>query len=212
MDFHDFDRPDPSLIEGAKAFGTATLHEAAGQIGPLPSAIKPVAESFRLCGPAFTVLVPPRDNLWIHRALYAAQPGDVLVVDTGGVVEAGYFGAIMAHAAIEQQLGGLVVDGCVRDAAELKQLGFPVFCRGLCIRGTNKDKHGRGALGTPIRIGVIVIEPGDLIVGDLDGVVAIPHANVAEVVNAAKAREEKEAAAVEQIRAGARTLDLFGLD
>ena len=122
----------------ASRLGAATLHEAAGRIGALPSAIKPVAPDMRVAGPAFTVHIPAGDNLWIHRALYEAAPGDVLVVSTSGGIEWGYWGDILNTAAIAQGLGGLVIDGGVRDVAGLSTMSLPVFSNGICLRGTIK--------------------------------------------------------------------------
>lgn len=206
----DFERVAPELVAKAAKFGTATLHEAAGKIGALPSAIKPMGAGFRLCGPAFTVHGPGTDNLWLHRAIAAAKPGDVLVAYVSGVYEAGYWGEIMSTGALSAKLGGLVIDGCVRDGDLLPGLGFPVFARGLCIRGTGKDFGATGWLNAPVMMGDIVVKPGDLVAGDIDGVVAIPRAQVAQVIDASRAREEKEADIMKQLRHGANTLDLYG--
>jgi len=202
---------DAGLLDLAHRLGTATLHEAAGRIGALPSAIKPVAPGMRLAGPAFTVHVPAIDNLWIHRALYDAAVGDILVVSTSGGIEAGYWGDILNEAAMAQKLGGLVIDGGVRDSAGLAEQAFPIFSNGICIRGTIKDFEATAWLRHPIRIGEVVIRQGDLIVGDRDGVVALPAARVAEAIDAGVRREADEAEKIVRIRAGARTLDLYGL-
>jgi 4-hydroxy-4-methyl-2-oxoglutarate aldolase len=208
----DMERPAAVLVERASKFGTATLHEAAGKIGALPSAIKPAVASFTLAGPALTVHSPPGDNLWLHRALVVAQPGDVLVVFTEGGYEFGYWGEVMSTAARAGKLGGLVVDGCVRDGAILADVGFPVFARGLCIRGTGKDFSARGWINHPLRIGDVTIEPGDLIVGDTDGVVAIPRAQIETVVEKSREREAKEAETMRRLSAGEKSLDLYGWD
>ena len=208
----DFVRPEPALVKRAAAFGTATLHEAAGKIGALTSAIKPMDPSFTIAGPAFTVHSPPGDNLWLHRALAIAKPGDVLVVFTENVYEHGYWGEIMSTAGNAAKLGGLVIDACVRDGALLGKVGFPVFARGLCIRGTGKDFAARGWLNHPLLLGDITVEPGDLIVGDTDGVVAIPRGRVEEVVQKSREREDKEAETMRQLTAGAKSIDLYGWD
>jgi 4-hydroxy-4-methyl-2-oxoglutarate aldolase len=208
----DFERPDAELVRRGGAFGTATLHEAAGKIGALPSAIKPVVPSFSLAGPAVTVHSPPGDNLWLHRALVVAQPGDVLVVFTEGAYEHGYWGEVMSTAARAGKLAGLVIDACVRDGAILESVGFPVFARGLCIRGTGKDFGARGWINHPLQIGDVTIEPGDLIVGDTDGVVAIPRARIAEVADKSRDRENKEAETMRRLSAGERSIDLYGWD
>ncbi len=194
----------------AGRLGAATLHEAAGRIGALPSAIKPVAPAMRVVGPAFTVHIPQGDNLWIHRALYQAAPGDVLVVSTSGGLEWGYWGDILNTAAIAQGLGGLVIDGGVRDVAGLSAMPFPVFSNGICLRGTIKGFAATAWTRQPIRIGEVVVQQGDLIVGDRDGVVALPPACVAEALAAGARREQDEAGKIARIRAGERTLDLYG--
>lgn len=203
---------DAHQLDLARRLGAATLHEAAGRIGALPSTIKPVASPMRLAGPAFTVHVPAIDNLWIHRALYEASPGDIVVVSTSGGIEAGYWGDILNEAAMAQKLGGLVIDGGVRDSAGLAEQPFPIFSNGICIRGTIKGFEATAWLRQPIRIGEVVVRQGDLIVGDRDGVVAILAATVADTLDAGVRREADEAEKIAQIRAGARTLDLYGFD
>jgi 4-hydroxy-4-methyl-2-oxoglutarate aldolase len=204
------ERVDLALLKAAAALPSATLHEAAGKIGALPSAIKPVTRNFKICGPAVTVHAPGGDNLWLHRAIYAAQPGDVLVVYVNEHYEHGYWGEIMSTAAQVQQLGGLVIDGCVRDGVLLEEIGFPVFSRGLCIRGTGKDFDARGWINAPTRFGDVVVNPGDLIVGDSDGVVCVPRQRAGEVIEASTAREAAELSQLSRIRTGESTLDIFG--
>lgn len=205
----DIDRVRAETVSVARALPAATLHEAGGRIGVMPSAIKPVAPSFRVCGPAVTVNSPGGDNLWLHRAIYVAQPGDVLVVHVSGAHDFGYWGEIMSSAARARHLGGLVIDGCVRDGAVLADFGFPVFARGLCIRGTGKDFGARGWINHPTLFGDLTVHAGDLIVGDTDGVVAVPRGRADDVVAAAVAREAKEAAIVQRIDAGERTLEVY---
>jgi 4-hydroxy-4-methyl-2-oxoglutarate aldolase len=204
------ERPPAALIADASTLPTATLHEAGGRIGALPGAIKPVATGMALCGPAVTVHSPAGDNLWIHRALYVAGPGDILVVFASQGYDWGYWGEILSTAALARNLGGLVIDACVRDAVLLAEMGFPVFARGLNIRGTGKDLGARGWINAPITIGDTVIEAGDLIVGDSDGVVSIPRAQAADVVAASHAREAKEALIMERLRAGETSLSIYG--
>ena len=205
----DIDRVDAATVAAARTMPTATLHEAGGRIGVMPSAIKPVAPTMRICGTAVTVHGPAGDNLWLHRAIYVAQPGDVLVVHVSGGHDWGYWGEIMSAAAHARGLAGLVIDGCVRDGAVLADFGLPVFARGLCIRGTGKDFGARGFINFPTLFDDLVVQPGDLVVGDTDGVVVVPRARAAEVVAAAQAREVKEAAVIARIRSGERTLDIY---
>jgi len=165
----------------------------------------------RLSGPAFTVQSPPANNLWLHRAIAEAREGDILVVHVSDHYEAGYWGEVMTVAAMSRGLGGLVIDGGVRDHDQLEELGFPVFSRGLCIRGTGKDPKPPGSLGEPIRIGDVSVCRGDLVVGDADGVVVIPAASADDVLEAAKQRVENESAILERLRNGETTLDIYGL-
>lgn len=205
----DIARVAPGVVAKARRLPAATLHEAARRIGVMPSAIKPVAASFRVCGPAVTVDSPGGDNLWLHRAIYVAQPGDILVVRVGDAHEWGYWGEIMSVAAQTRGLGGLVIDGCVRDGAVLEQVGFPVFARGLCIRGTGKDFGARGWINHPALFGNLAVSPGDLVVGDTDGVVVLPRERAAELVQAGEQREDKEAGIMQRLRAGERTLEVY---
>jgi 4-hydroxy-4-methyl-2-oxoglutarate aldolase len=202
---------DEKLRQTASRLGTATLHEAAGQIGALPSAIRCLTTGLGLAGPAVTVNSPPGDNLWIHRAIYSCCPGDVLVVTVGGVYEAGYWGELMSHAARARGLAGVVLDGCARDGSRLKEISVPVFGRGLCIRGTTKRVDGFGTIGSPVSLGSVVVRSGDFIVGDDDGVVALPSEGLGRIVARGEEREVQEADVVRALRDGARTLDLFGL-
>jgi 4-hydroxy-4-methyl-2-oxoglutarate aldolase len=206
----DIERVDESVSGAAAGLSSATLHEAAGKIGALPSAIKPVCEGFRICGPAVTVDSPPGDNLWIHRALYVAKPGDVLVISVADAFEHGYWGEVMSTAAKAVGLGGLIINGCVRDGALLADIGFPVFARGLCIRGTGKDFSARGSINAPLQIGDVTVMPGDLILGDSDGVVAIPRAKAPDAVSKSRERDRWEAEICGRLVAGEKTLDLFG--
>jgi len=190
---------------------SATVHEAAGRVGALPSAIKPLDPDMRLCAPAFPVLMPPGDNLWVHRAVYAAAPGEVLVVNVQDGFEHGYWGEILTVAAMARGLAGLVISGGVRDSQQLIGLGWPVFSERVCITGTVKDPQGLGSLGEPITIGGIAIARGDLVVGDADGVVVIPASRIDEVVEASQKREDAEAAYMDRLRAGETTLSIYHL-
>lgn len=206
----DIERVDASVVERARKLPTATLHEAGGKIGALPSAIKAVAPGVRICGTAFTVHSPGGDNLWLHRALVLAQPGDVLVVYANGAYEHGYWGEVMTTQAKARGLNGLVIDGGVRDADLLEEIGVPVFARGLSIRGTGKDYGAIGWLNAPVRIGNVTVQSGDLIVGDRDGVVAIPRKCAADVVEKAVQREAEELAICRRLEAGETTMQVYG--
>ena len=199
---------DPLIAEFLKQT-SATVHEAMGRRGALPGAIKPVSPAMRMCGPAFTVDSPPMDNLLLHQAIYAASPGDVLVVRVGDYYEAGYWGEIMGVAAQARGLAGLVIDGGVRDSLELTAMGFPTFSRGLCIKGTLK--YGGGALNKPLAIGSIVVQPGDIVIGDADGVVVVPRAEGPAILEKSVQRVDRENVIMQQLRDGKSTLEIYGL-
>src|SRR3982751_3299693 len=189
--------------------GAATVYEAQGALGALDSGMKPLDPALRMAGPAFTVDVRPADNLMLHYALLKAAPADVLVVDAKGFLEAGPWGDVLTAQALKLGLAGLVIHGAVRDGNTLVELGFPVFCRGLSIKGTGKHQPGR--VSVPVCIGDVVINPGDFVVGDRDGVVIVGKDHVDEVIASAIAREAKEAAMRESIEHGATTAALLGL-
>ena len=199
------------LLELASRLSSATLHEASGRAGALPHVIKPIDSGMRLCGPALPVRCPPGDNLWIHRALAMAAPHEVLVVSVGAGIAFGYWGEIMATAAMARGLAGLVTTGGVRDVLALKKLGLPTFAASICIRGTGKDPAGDGAIGEPISIGEITVSRGDLVFGDADGVVVLSPEQARAAVPASIEREAKEATILERVRAGALTLDVYNL-
>ena len=166
-------------------FGAALLCDAAGKAGALPSRIQPMYGG-HASGPAFTVVCPPGDNLPLHRAVDEASPGDVLVVSTGGAPDFGYWGDLLNQAARQRALGGLVLDGCVRDGNELEKQCFPIFAVGRCIVGTSKDPALDGRVGRPIRCGGSTVRAGDLVVADADGVVVVPAEQADAVLAAAR--------------------------
>jgi 4-hydroxy-4-methyl-2-oxoglutarate aldolase len=190
-------------------FGTATIHEAQGQRGAIDPRVAALDPRRRLIGPALPVDMRPSDNLMIHYALTKARRGDVLVVDVKGFVDAGPWGDILTLAAQEIGIAGLVINGAVRDADSIIELGFPVFCRGLCIKGTNKNQPGR--VNLPVMIGGVDIHPGDIVVGDRDGLVVVARNEVAEVIRASEERERKEATMRERLKQGATMVELLGL-
>ncbi|MEZ2389104.1 4-carboxy-4-hydroxy-2-oxoadipate aldolase/oxaloacetate decarboxylase [bacterium RCC_150] len=190
---------------------SATLHEAAGRTGALPSRIRPAYPGAKLAGPAYPVICASGDNLWLHRAVYQASPGDVLVVAPTDDVDYGYWGEILSEAAIARGLGGLVIDGGVRDTGLLAAAGFPVFSSSICIRGTVKNPAAPGGTPSAVTLGEVRVSRGDLIVGDADGVVCVDREDIDSVMTAAVEREAKEEHIIQAIRAGQSTLDLFGL-
>lgn len=209
MNAHSRRQPSEAQIEALKRLGTATVHEAQGQMGALWPAIKPIDPARRLAGPAFTIDAPPGDNLIIHFALTQARPGDVLVVNAQGYVARGVWGDILTLAAQHIGVQGLVIDGAVRDTEAIIASGFPTFVRGVSIKGPQKNQSGR--INVPIFCGGMAVNPGDIVVGDRDGVVVVPRSNLDEVITAALRREEAEVALRQGIRAGQSTVDLLHL-
>lgn len=198
-----------SMYETLRALGAATVYEAQGAKGALDSGLKPIDPSSRLVGPALTVDTRPADNLMLHYALLKARPGDVLVVDAKGFLEAGPWGDVLTAAAMRAGVAGLVINGAVRDASAITEMGFPVFCRGLSIKGTGKVHAGQ--LNVPVCIGDVMIHPGDIIVGDRDGLVVVPPEKVEGVLESAQTREAKETEFRAAIERGACTAELLGL-
>jgi 4-hydroxy-4-methyl-2-oxoglutarate aldolase len=199
------------LVAIGRTLSTASLHEACGRRGALPSAIKPVARSMRLCGRALPVNCPPGDNLWLHHAIYEARRGDILVADTGEASEFGYWGEVMTVAAIERGIGGLVISGGIRDADRLASLGFPVFSGAICIRGTAKDPASPGSIGAAVRLSDVTVHAGDLVLGDADGVLVVAAEDAAEALHEAARRDEAELRIFERLRAGETTLRVYQL-
>jgi 4-hydroxy-4-methyl-2-oxoglutarate aldolase len=191
------------------AFDPATVHEAAGKVGMVDPAIRPAWMGAKVVGAALTVECPPGDNLMLHAAVTQARPGDVLVATTGNHVAAGAWGEVLTVAAQEFAIAGLVIDGAVRDVSAIRQLGFPIFSRGFAIGSCTKARVG--AIGRPVNFGGVRVHPGDLVLGDDDGLVIIAASRLDEVYRLAKQRQENEQQILGQLREGRTTLELFGL-
>jgi len=206
----NFPRPEKELVEALGKVQSATLHEAMSKRGALPHTIKPIWPGMKLCGTALTVKSRPGDNLMLHKAVSLAQPGDVLVVDNDGFLEAGLWGEIITVAAMERGIVGLVTNGACRDSLPIQELGFPVFCAGVSIKGTTKAVPGK--INHPLYFEGVVVNPGDVVVADQDGVVVVPCGEAAQVLQAAYAKEKFEAEVIRKIRAGESTMDLLGFN
>jgi 4-hydroxy-4-methyl-2-oxoglutarate aldolase len=200
-------------LPGLDCLSSATLHEAAGRIGALPGAIKPIRPGMRVVGPAYPISGVVGDNLWLHRAIAEARPGDVLVAAVAGddAPDYGYWGEVLAVAAQARGIAGLVIDGGVRDVVQLEERGFPVFARGLCIRGTEKDPAAPSTHGSPVRFGGVTVRAGDLVLGDDDGVVVIPQDRAGAAVEAGVRRDADENDIFARLLAGETTLAIYGL-
>lgn len=191
------------------AFSIGALCNASPTVRPLSAAIKPLEREHRVAGRARTARTPPGQNAAIHRAVHLAQPGEILVVEAGGASRFGPFGDILAACCQQRGMAGAVLDGSVRDAADLRALGFPVFCRGLHPEPTAKTEPG--AVDVEINCGGARVRPGDYIVGDEDGVVVIPFEE-ADAVRAQAAQVlEREAEIRARMAAGETTFEIFKL-
>ena len=189
-----FDRVDPDVVRQAATFPSSILADVAGRRGALQGRIAPLAPSMRFAGPALTVEVRPGDNLMIHAALALARPGDVIVVDGKGDLGAALMGEIMSQQAAALGVAGVVIDGAVRDSEAIRAMGFPMFAAGLNPNGPTKNIAGR--INHPISVGGVTVRPGDLVVGDADGVTVIEREKAAAMLPLAA---EKVAAETQRI-------------
>lgn len=203
-------RPAAADVAALAKFSPATIHEAQGRRGALSSRIKPVDYRMKLCGPAFTVRCAPRDNIMLQLAINYAEPGDIIVVSGGEYEEAGSFGDVLANACLAKGIGGLVTDSGVRDSLQLRELGFPVFSLSVCIKGTVKETLT--STNDPIVIGGELVHPGDLIVGDADGLVVVRREEALDVAKLSQAREDAEAEYIAAYKAGKSVVEVSKLE
>jgi len=193
-------RPPQALVAALGEQVTPHLSDSMNRIQGACAAIRPMHDGTKLFGMAFTVRVAAGDNLMVHKAIDLAGPGDVIVVDAGGACEQAIIGDIMSTSAKARGIAGFVIDGAIRDAGELRERDFPVFARGATHRGPYKN--GPGEIHVPVCIGGMVVQPGDIIVGDMDGVVCIPAADAEAVLASARSIKVKEEAALKAIAEG----------
>ncbi|MBL0730651.1 RraA family protein [Piscinibacter sp. HJYY11] len=190
----DIERVDAGVVEQAAKFPSSIFADVAGRRGALHGRISPLAPSMRLAGPAVTVEVRPGDNLMIHAALALAKPGDVIVVDGKGDLSSALMGEIMCQQAAALGIAGVVIDGAVRDSEAIRELGFPMYAAGLNPNGPTKSVAGR--VNHPVSIGGVTVNPGDLVVGDADGITVIERHKAAAMLPLAA---EKVAAETKRI-------------
>ena len=192
------ERVDAGVVEQAARFPSSILADVAGRRGALNGRIAPLAPSMRFAGPALTVEVRPGDNLMIHAALALAQPGDVILVDGKGDLSSALMGEIMCQQAKALGVAAVVIDGAVRDSEAIRELGFPMYAAGLNPNGPTKSVAGR--VNHPISIGGVTVSPGDLVVGDADGVTVVERAKAASLLPLAAEKVASETKRIADIQ------------
>lgn len=201
-------RPNTNLVKKLLNQSSATVHEVMGKRGAMHSSIKPLFNEIHMCGPAITVKSQAGDNLMLLKALDMAKSGDVIVADMGQLTEAGSWGEITSLQAKKRGINGFVTNSSVRDSGKIRELKFPVFCKGVSIKGTVKESLGY--INYPISCGDIVVNPGDIILGDDDGIVVIPLEEAEEILKNANKREQKEKNIIERIQKGESLFGILG--
>lgn len=202
-------RADKATIAQLGQMGVATVHEAIGRRGLLDPAIRPIQTDLKLAGSAVTVLAHPGDNGMVHAAIEQCQPGDVMVIATTAPSTHGMFGDLMATSLLGRGVKALIMDAAVRDTADLREMGFAVWTRHVSCQGTVKNTPG--SVNVPISIGGQLVNPGDVICADDDGVVVVARSDAAWALEQSQARLDKEAAVREKLVNGELGLDFYGL-
>ena len=187
--YKNFTRPSKDVINLFRDLPVANIDDCMNRMAAVDPAIVPMGKP-SLLGPAFTVKVPEGDNLMFHKAMDLAQPGDIVVIDAGGSVHRSIFGELMIHFCKLRKLGGVIVDGSIRDVDAIAAMDFPVYARAVTPNGPYKN--GPGEINTPITFGGRPVRPGDIIVGDADGIVVIAQEQAEEIAKATKVITEKE--------------------
>jgi len=202
-------RPGPELVKTLETLGTATISEAQGRRGLLNPYMRPIYPTARVCGPAITALCQPGDNMMIHVAIEVAQPGDVLVVAVTSESTDGFFGELLGTSLQAHGVKGLILDAGCRDVSELTAMDFPVWSRCVSSQGTVKETPG--SVNIPVVCANQLVRPGDIIMGDVDGVVVVPRENAAAVVKAGLERVAKEEKTRARLKAGELGMNFNGI-
>jgi len=202
-------RPAPEIVSGLAELGVATVHEAQGRAGLLKPYMRPIYPTARVAGSAVTVLCPAGDNLMIHAAVEVCEPGDVLVVAASLESTHGMFGELLATSCRARGIAGLVIDAGVRDVADITAMNFPVWSKAISAEGTMKS--AAGSVNVEIVCAGAVVRPGDVIVGDQDGVVIVKRETAPEIARLGVERINREEKSRERLRAGELGLDFYGL-
>lgn len=208
---HDVDRPAPETVTAFEGLPSSAVSDAMGRDRrAMDAGIEPVYQGIELAGSALTVKASPGDNLVIHKAIAMAEAGDVLVIDGDGYVGTAYVGELMCTSCHARGLAGIVVDGAIRDRADIEAMDFPVYARGVHPQGPLKKDPG--SINVPVSCGGISVDPGDVVVGDGDGVTVVPRTDAAEVAERARAKVESETDAREHLETGETAYERSGYD
>ena len=202
-------RADPAAVEKLSRFGVSTVHEALGRLGLMQPRIRPIYPEARFCGTAVTVLLQPGDNWMMHVVAEQIQPGDVVVAACTSDSTDGFFGDLLATSFQARGCKGLVIDGGVRDVRDLTAMNFPVFSRAIHSKGCIKSTLG--SVNVPVVCAGALVQPGDVVVADIDGVVVVPAARAQQVADAAEAREASETSKRARFAAGELGLDMYAM-